>query len=165
MKKFVFIGVTVAVFLGFAVWWYSPKQQVKRRTVTLLDTFNLEPGASKRMAPLGSYTLNALLAPDIELHTTMGDEFSGTFPREELESVYEWLARNAKECRVEPIKIHSVASHGDLIRVQVHCAVRVMVEDALVINGGVAIQMDWQLDSLGKWRLVSASWHEREAAP
>ena len=113
MKR-IWIYVALAVLAaGFALWWFSPVQVLKRRTVSLLETLTLDAGSSRNGRQLAGYSLNGLLASEVELETPTIEQASGTFTREELESTFSWLCGQAKQTRFGLEDFESVTVSGD----------------------------------------------------
>ena len=55
---------------------------------------------------MGVYSLNALLASEVELENPTIEEANGTFERSEMESAFSWLCEQAKQTRFELEKFH-----------------------------------------------------------
>lgn len=143
-----------------AVWWFSPGQVIKRRTLSLLDTLTLEPGEARSGRALGSYSLNALLAPEVELDTPAIGEANGIFDRSELESAYSWLSSHARETRFGLDRFESVTTDGDEGAVVFTLDALVELTDRRPVDGRFQVSFRWRRDDLGKWRLHSAAWEQ-----
>jgi hypothetical protein len=160
MKRYLpYAAVFLALVLA-AAWWFSPAQVIKRRTLSLLDTLTMEPGEARSGRALGSYSLNALLAPEVELDTPTIGEANGTFDRGELESAYSWLSSNARETRFELDRFQSVTTEGDEGTVVFSLDALVELAERRPVDGHFEVTFRWRRDDLGKWRLHSASWDQ-----
>jgi len=147
----------LALVAGFAIWWFSPTQVVKRRTMSLLETLTLEPGGSPASRQMGTYALNDLLASEVELETSTIDEASGTFARAELESVFSWLCNQAKQMNFEMQRIDSVTVSGEVA--DVSCVLKGLVElpNYRPADGIYQAKFKWRLVD-DKWRIERAVW-------
>ncbi len=157
MKK-PLIAVAAVVLLGvFASWWYSPVQVLKRRTVILLETLDMEPGTSRASRQMGLYTLSSMLAPDVVLESPSTPQACGEFPRQELESVFSWFCEQAKECRFEDEKFESVTSSGGEADVVFTVKAMVEVGGSRPVDGTYRVKLHWQ-NPEGNWLLTRAEW-------
>ncbi len=160
MKRYLPYAAAFLVLLLAAIWWFSPGQVIKRRTLSLLDTLTMEPGEARSGRALGTYSLNALLAPEVELDTPTIGEANGTFDRSELESAYSWLSSHARETRFQHDRFESVTTDGDEGTVVFTLDALVELADRRPVDGRFEVTFRWQRDDLGKWRLHSASWDQ-----
>lgn len=159
MKRLV-LPLLVLILLGaFAFWWYSPVQVVKRRTAKLLDTLTLESGTGKGGRQLATYSLNSLLASEVELESPSISEANGTFQRSEMESAFTWLCQQAKETRFDMETLHSVRIDGDRADVSLTLDGLVELPRYRPADGRYDVNFQWQLEKDG-WRLTRAEWVE-----
>lgn len=159
MKKFVISALIIAVIGGIAVWWFSPTQVVKRRTLTLFRTLTLEAGSGNAERQMGTYSLNALLASQIELENPTIKEASGSFERSEMESAFSWLCGTAKQTRFELDHFQSVVVEGDHAKVNVTLKGLVELPNYKPADGKYDALFDWVKEKDG-WRLSGATWKE-----
>ena len=159
MKRLWVYVILAVLSAGFAFWWFSPVQVLKRRTVSLLETLTLDSGNPRNGRQLGVYSLNALLASEVELETPTIEQASGTFAREELESAFSWLCRQAKQSRFELEYFESVTVSGDTG--EVACMLEALVELPGIrpADGIYQARFFWRrVDD--DWRLERAVWTE-----
>lgn len=158
MKRLLVLVPVVVVAGALAIWWYSPRQVVKRRTQQVLEVLTLDTDAGRTKRQLGVYRLSALLAPQVEFATPTIDEANGTFDRHEVESAYSWLCDHAKECRFEMKHIDSLEV-GDL-EAEVTFTLNATVELAGVhlADGEYQATFHWQRDPDQSWLLTKAVW-------
>jgi hypothetical protein len=157
MKK-PLLAVAALVLLGLtAYWWYSPNQVLKRRTVVLLETLNMESGTGKASRQMGLYTISAMLAPDVVLESPSIEQANGEFPRQELESAFSALCEHSKECRFEKPEFESVSASG--ADADVVFTVRAMVElgGSRPVDGIYRVKLHWR-NPEGNWLLTRAQW-------
>lgn len=154
------IPVLMFVLLGvFCYWWFSPTQVLKRRTVSLLSTLTMASGDGKAKRHLGSYSLNGLLASQVQLETPTIDEANGTFAREELESAYSWLCEQAKQTRFKMEKLRRITVNGDKGTVEIDLTGIVELPTYRPADGGYRVIFDWEKGKDG-WRLTRAVWNK-----
>ena len=159
MKRFA-LPLLVLVLLGaFVFWWYSPVQVVKRRTGKLLETLTLESGTGRGGRQLATYSLNSLLASEVELESSSISEANGTFQRSEMESAFSWLCQQAKETRFELEAMHSVRIDGERADVELTLEGLVELPRYRPADGRYDVKFQWQLEKDG-WRLTRAEWVE-----
>ena len=159
MKRLLIPSLAFVVISAFALWWFSPGQVLKRRTLSLLETLTFDSGSGRASRQMGVYSLNALLAAEVELNTPTIDQANGTFDRAEIESAYTWLCQQARQTRFDMRRIHSIDVSGDR-------GVVVFSLDALVelptyrpADGTYRVTYEWRREE-DAWRLVRATWLE-----
>lgn len=157
MKRLVPIVIIIALLAGFAFWWNSPTQIVKRRTQTLLQTLTMERTDSKVTRQTGVYQLDALLAEDVELDTPTIPEANGTFPRTEMISAFASLCESVRQmhCKLEQIRSLEIA--GDYADITVIIEALVDLSSYHPVDGRFDVTFHWQRDKDRNWRLARAS--------
>ncbi len=160
MKVLKIYAIPFVVLVLLGLYWFSPTQVLKRRTVSLLETLTLDATTGTAGRQLGAYTLNSLLAPEVELDTPTIPEANGSFDRGELESAYSWLCSQAKQSHFKLKEFRSISVHGNSAQVQ-------FIVDALVelpvyrpADGDYLVTFDWVKNDEG-WRLTRANWDRR----
>ncbi|MGL5016533.1 MAG: hypothetical protein ACRDBP_00245 [Luteolibacter sp.] len=161
MKRFVIPLVVVGLLAGFGIWWFSPSQVVKRRTESLLETLTLDGGSGKVGRQMAVYSLNALLAPRIELENPTITEASGSFERPELESAFSWLCGQAKQTSFKAEKFRSIRVTGNKATVEMTLTGLVELPTYRPADGRFDAIFDWEKEEDG-WRLARASWREAQ---
>jgi hypothetical protein len=159
MKRFASLAVSLAVAVIFGVWWFSPTQVLKRRTESLLATLTLDSGTGKAGRQMAAYSLNALLASQVELENPEIQEANGSFERAELESAFSWLCNQARQTRFEAGKFHSVSVSGDAAKVKLSLTGLVELPTYRPADGTYEVTFDWQKEEDG-WRLSRAVWQQ-----
>lgn len=157
MKRYTFPIVFLALVVGFSVWWFSPNQVLKRKVNSLLSTLTMDAEGGRVGRQAGTYSLNALLAENVELETPTIQEANGTFTRQELESAYSWLSNQAKETRFELTNLHSIRISGDEATVELTLEGMVELPNYRPADGSYDVVFDWKKGSDG-WRLYRAKW-------
>lgn len=159
MKRLLAPAAMAVLLTGFLLWWFSPGQVLKRRTLSLLETMTMDSSTGRSSRQLGVYSLNALLASEVELETPSISQANGTFEREDLESAFTWLCQQANQTSFEHERFDSVSVAGDTGEV-------VFLVDALVelpayrpADGTYQVRFRWRRGDDG-WRLERAEWIE-----
>ncbi len=157
-----FGGITVLILaLGF--WWFSPSEVIKRRTLKLLDILTFEPGSGTGARQMGAYSLNAILAPEVELTSKSIAEANGTFERAELESAYSWLSGQAKQSHFNLENINSLKIERDTATILFTLEALVELPSYRPADGRYQVNFRWQKSDDG-WRLTRAEWQEAAVA-
>ncbi|RYD49582.1 MAG: hypothetical protein EOP85_01355 [Verrucomicrobiaceae bacterium] len=159
MKRPAIVLFSAIVLAAFGMWWFSPGQVLKRRTLSLLSTLTMESGVGAVSRQAGSYTLNALLAKQVELETPTIREANGTFDRSELESGYSWLSSQAKQTRFEMKDLRSIAVRGDEATVNLTLEGLVELPSYRPADGIYDVVFRWKKEKDG-WRLYHAIWKQ-----
>jgi hypothetical protein len=159
MKRFLIPLSLLALAGALATWWFSPVQVVKRRAKTLLHTLTLESGSGRAGRHLATYTLNALLASEVELESSDIREANGTFDRAEMESAFSWLCDQAKQTRFDLDRFQSVTVDGDRAKTVLSLDALVELPNYRPADGRYDAVFEWQRGEDG-WRLTSAQWRK-----
>jgi hypothetical protein len=159
MKRLALPAIVLALLGAFAFWWFSPVQVLKRRTQTLLHTLALESGSGKGGRQMAVYSLNALLASEVELEAPSLQEANGTFERSEMESAFSWLCEQAKQTRFDLEEFRAVNITGDRAKVAFSLNALVALPGYRPVDGRYDATLQWQREKDG-WRLASAKWTE-----
>ena len=159
MKRLVIFAVGMVAAVAFGIWWFSPVQVLKRRTGSLLATLTLDSGTGKAGRQMAAYSLNALLASQVELENPEIQEANGSFERAELESAFSWLCNQARQTRFEAGKFHSVSVSGDAAKVKLSLTGLVELPTYRPADGTYEVTFDWQKEEDG-WRLSRAVWQQ-----
>jgi hypothetical protein len=153
MRRIAFPVITIALLGILAIWWYRPSQVLQRRTRKILHTLTLPQGTDRPGRQMGIYSLNALLASQVEFEAPPSlDQASGFFDRSEVESAFSWLCEQAKQ-------IHSVQIAGDQADVAFSIVALVELPTARLVDGPFEVVFHWQMEN-DTWRLARAKWVE-----
>ncbi len=159
MKRPLILLIIAVVLTALGVWWFSPRQVLKRKSLSLLSTLTMESGMGAVSRQAGAYTLNAILAEQVELDTPTIKEANGTFDRTELESAYSWLSNQAKQTRFELRDLRSIELNGDDATVQLQLEGLVELPTYRPADGIYDVVFKWRKEKDG-WRLHHATWTE-----
>lgn len=159
MKRYAIFVLTVILVAALGFWWFSPEQLLKRRSKTLLSTLTLNAGTGIPGRQMGTYSLNALLASEVELENPTIREARGNFDRSEIESAYSWLCNQAKQTRFELERFHKITVTGDKATVELTLIGLVELPNYRPADGKYDATFDWVKAKDG-WRLTRASWKD-----
>jgi hypothetical protein len=159
MKRLLIPILSVLAIAAFAFWWFSPGQVIKRRTRSLLETLTFDSSTGRASRQMGAYSLNALLASEVELNTPTIDQANGTFERSEIESGFTWLCQQAKQTRFDLRRIHSIEVNGDRGVVDFSLDALVELPTYRPADGAFRVTYEWRRED-DAWRLFKATWIE-----
>lgn len=156
-RKLIGVLVVGVVLFGFLYWWFTPAQMVKRRTGKLMQMVSFEKGQGKAARQTGVYALHALLAPDVELSSTSHDQANGVFQREQLESVFNWLAGQVVESTFEIIRFDGIRINEKFAEVDVLVRAEMVLPQSKPVDGTYSVFLVWEDHETG-WQLAHAKW-------
>ncbi|RYD17479.1 MAG: hypothetical protein EOP88_26365 [Verrucomicrobiaceae bacterium] len=157
MKRPAILALVAVILIALGVWWFSPTQVLKRKSLSLLSTLTMESGVGAVSRQAGAYSLNGLLAKEIELDTPTIKEANGTFERSELESAYAWLSNQAKQTRFELKDLKSITINGNEAVVDLILEGLVELPTYRPADGTYDVIFNWRKEEDG-WRLYRATW-------
>jgi len=155
MKKAA-LGLLVLVSVGLGIWWwFSPTQQVKRKTRALVELLCFHGGASPSLMEM--HRLTGLIGSDMEVEVPEMDIERRLVSRDEVQSAYNWLHKRAQ------------ASDFDLVEYKLAELVAGRAEVQVVLDGAVdmpklqkligyqQVVLIWQDEGSG-WKLTQLRW-------
>lgn len=160
MKKPLILAAAFVLLAGLAIWWYSPSQVLKRRTVVLLEAMTLEPGTTKTSRQMGLYTVSALLAEQVTLVSSTHENANGDFPKQEVESAYSWFCERVRESRFANPAFESVTVTGADAEVIVTVDALVDLDGSRPVDGPYRVSLRWHNPD-GHWLLARAEWERK----
>lgn len=159
--KCIAVPVVVLVLAGFAFWWFSPTQVLKRRTAGFIDTARVpvsmsDLGRSARGRHLADY-----LAPRIEVESpeNLAHEVGRTFTRDEAAALYSGVARYCREVSITKLGFVSVGFKDDKARVAFTADAIVELPNRRPVDGLVSVESRWRKVD-GDWLLEAFEWTE-----
>ena len=112
-KSWIIIAVAVLVLIPIGIWWSSPEQVVIRRTKHLMDVLTITSGTSSPFRQAKVFSMNALLQPNVEIVTPEISDSNGTFDKQEIESAFSWICKQAKESEFLVTDVQDLEIDGD----------------------------------------------------
>jgi hypothetical protein len=80
-KTGIILVIAFAILVPLGMWWFSPEQAVMRRTQHLMEVLTLSGGSGAPMRQAKVYSMNALLAPEVELVVPDVPDANGSFDK------------------------------------------------------------------------------------
>lgn len=157
MNKTIYPLLVLLVAGLFLAWWFSPSQVVKRKTDRLMELMSFEKGAGKAGRQVGVYSINALLAQEVEISSDSHPEADGMRERQELESVYAWLAEHVVVSSFERVSFEKVEIREPLAEVELTVEGMLELPGSKPVDGRYKVFLLWMKDE-NEWRLGHARW-------
>ncbi len=157
MKRLIFILAALLVLTPLAIWWASPEQVIKRRTKHLMEVISIDSGTGSTFRQAKVFSMNALLAPEVELVSPDIPDANGSFDKEVLESAFSWICQNAKQSEMTVENFESIVITGD--RAAVRATVKGFLELAVYrpADGRFDVTIEWIKGGDG-WRFEKVIW-------
>ena len=158
MKKAgIALVAALAVLVPLGMWWFSPEQAVMRRTKHLMEILTLSgvPGTPMRQAKV--YSMNALLAPEVELVVPDVPDANGSFDKEEMEAAFSWICQNAKRSRFDVVAFRDVDVVGDTATVRFLTEGYMELSTGRPADGRYEVTIVWKKGGDG-WRYDKIAW-------
>ncbi len=159
MKRSAIVAIAGALLISFGIWWFSPTQVVKRRTLGLLETASLDAGSGRGVRQMAVYSMNGYLGSQVELDIPSVERANGSFDKSSLELGFSGLVNQAKQTKFAMREIRDISVEGGIGKV-------VLVVDAVVelptyrpVDGIYEVTFEWKKGDDG-WRLTRAKWVE-----
>lgn len=158
MKKARIVLIVAAVLLvPLGMWWFSPEQAVMRRTKHLMEVLTLSEGTGVPLRQAKVYSMNALLAPEVELVIPDVPEANGSFDKEEMEAAFSWICRNAKRSRFDVTAFRDVDVVGDTATVRFLAEGYIELSTGRPADGSFEVTIVWKKGGDG-WRYDKIVW-------
>lgn len=157
MKKLWIALIAAAVLIPLGMWWFSPEQVIMRRTKHLMEVLSLSEGSGGPLRQAKVFSMNAMLAPEVELVIPEIADANGTFDKQEMESAFSWICQNAKHSRFDVTDFRDVDVNSDL------ATVRFLVEGYIELGSGrpadgtFEVTIVWKKGGDG-WRYDKVVW-------
>lgn len=160
MKKLIAIVVLLAVLIPVGMWWSSPEQAVMRRTKHLMDVLTLSEGSGGPLRQAKVFSMNAMLAPEVELSVPDIADANGTFDKQEMESAFSWICQNAKRSQFRITEFREVVISGEDAKVRVFAEGYLDLGGIRPADGDFDVTIHWVKGGDG-WRFGKVSWKNR----
>jgi hypothetical protein len=157
MKKLWIALIAAAVLIPFCMWWFSPEKTVMRRTEHLMEVLSLSKGSGGPLRQAKVFSMNGMLAPEVELVIPEIADANGTFDKAELESAFSWICENAKESRFDVTAFRDVAVDGDTATVTFLAEGFLDLGSVRPADGTFEVTIVWKKGGDG-WRYGKVVW-------
>ena len=157
MKKTWIALIAAAVFVPLGMWWFSPEQVVMRRTKHLMEVLSLSEGTGGPLRQAKVFSMNAMLAPEVELVIPEIADANGTFDKMEMESAFSWICQNTKHSRFDVTAFRNVALNGDSATVNFLAKGYIELAADRPADGTFDVTVVWKKGADG-WRYDKVVW-------
>jgi ketosteroid isomerase-like protein len=159
MKKLWVTLIAGVILIPLGMWWSSPENVIMRKTKRLMEVLSLSEGSVGPLRQAKVFSMNGMLAPDVELVIPEIEDANGTFDKEELESAFTWICKNAKESQFDVIAFRDVVLNGDTATVS--CIVKGYLDLGYVrpADGTYDVTIVWKKGGDG-WRYNEVVWEK-----
>lgn len=156
-KTGIILVVAFAILVPLGMWWFSPEQAVMRRTQHLMEVLTLSGGSGAPMRQVKVYSMNALLAPEVELVVPDVPDANGSFDKEEMEAAFSWICQNAKRSHFDLIAFRDVDVIGDTATVRFLAEGYMELSTGRPADGRFEVTVVWKKGGDG-WRYDKIVW-------
>jgi hypothetical protein len=139
------------------MWWFSPEQVIMRRTKHLMEVLSLSEGSGVPLRQAKVFSMNALLAPEVELIIPEISDANGSFDKQEMESAFSWICQNAKHSRFDVIAFRDVKVAGDTATVRFLAEGYIELGSGRPADGTFEVTIVWKKGGDG-WRYQKVVW-------
>ena len=160
MKKLIILAAAAVILIPIGMWWFSPEQVIKRRTNHLMEVLSMSEGAGGPLRQAKVFSMNAMLAPEVELTIPDIADANGTFEKEELESAFSWICQNAKRSDFRITEIRSLVINGDEAEVRFIAEGFLELAASRPADGSFDVTIRWKKGGDG-WRYHAVTWKKR----
>jgi hypothetical protein len=157
MKKIWIALITAALLIPLGMWWFSPEQVIMRRTKHLMEVLSLSEGSGVPLRQAKVFSMNALLAPEVELIIPEISDANGSFDKQEMESAFSWICQNAKHSRFDVIAFRDVKVAGDTATVRFLAEGYIELGSGRPADGTFEVTIVWKEGGDG-WRYQKVVW-------
>lgn len=156
-KTWVILVIAIAILVPLGMRWFSPEQVVMRRTQHLMEVLTLSGGSGASMRQMKVYSMNALLAQEVELVVPDVPDANGSFDKEEVEAAFSWICQNAKRSHFEITDFRDVDVTGDTATVRFLTEGYMELSTGRPADGRFEVTVVWKKKGDG-WRYDKIVW-------
>lgn len=153
MKRLIVGLAVLAAVVGFALWWFSPRQVVMRRTRALLDTVTVDAGSGNASRGLQASGIDGFLAKNVKLEVP-DEEASGSWSRDLVGAGFRYVAVECDFTRFELESIESLQIEEDKAVLDGWVDAEVQVDKKTRVSGRYRTEFTWTRGD-SKWQISS----------
>lgn len=157
MKKLLIIGAALLIIVPLGLWWFSSDQVIKRRSEHLMDVLTISADTSGAFRQAKVFSINGILDAQVVIETPDVAKANGTFEKQEIESAFSWICRNAKESRFQIEEFQEVKIEGDRAMVRAKVEGFMELSSGRPLDGVFYVTLHW-VKRDGGWRLKQMAW-------
>ena len=160
-RRITMFALFALVVLGFAGWWFSPTQVVKRRCGSFFDVISFSEKTTPETRHLQVLKLGDFLDRSVALTTKdLPEEISNPAPRDEIQAVFAGVCNACSFLAITNREFDFIGIDGDSAVVQATVNVAIgHPEGAKGFNGAHQLTLAWHRSAQG-WLLTDASWNK-----
>ena len=156
MKKLWIALVALVILIPLGIWWFSAERVVMRQTKHLMEVISMSPGrGGLRQAKV--FSMNAMLAPEVEMETPEIPDANGTFDKQEMESAFSWICQYAKSSSFRVTEFRKVEVDGERAKVRATVEGFMELPTYRPADGKFDVTIDWEKGGDG-WRFSKLVW-------
>ncbi|MFD2256331.1 hypothetical protein ACFSSA_06570 [Luteolibacter algae] len=155
--RIIIAAVLLLILVPTGMWWFSPEQVIMRRTKHLMEVLTLSEGIGGPLRQAKVYSMNGMLAPEVEMITPDISEANGTFDKQEIESAFSWICQNAKRSNFRITEYRDVEIEGERARVRVFVEGYIEIGATRPADGYFEVVIHWVKGGDG-WRFEKVIW-------
>ena len=159
-KHWLIIIAAIAVVIPLCLWWISPEQVLKRRTKHLMNVISLSSGTTPMLRQTKAFSLNGLLAPQLQIVSPSIPKADGRFDKEIVESAFGWICRHAKESEFVIVEFLELTVEGERGLARIEVKGMMQLPRYRPVDGTYEVTIHW-LDSADGWRFDKIIWQEQ----
>jgi len=162
MKRLLPAAALLLLLAGFASWWFSPTQALKREVGELIDRARVPAAMSDLARSSRGRVIEPLLADPVEIDpaAAVRQAPSGAVPRQRLVALLSGAARYCRSISLEDLEFDRVEIDGDEARVEIRLDAIVEVGSRRPLDGIQVVTMRWTRAD-GDWLLAALAWEEQ----
>lgn len=157
MNKILIGFLATSLLIPLGMWWFSPDQVVMRRTKHLMKVLTLSEGTGAPLRQAKVFSMNAMLASEVELVIPEVSEANGTFEKMEIESAFSWICQNAKHSRFDTAEFRNVNVDGETATVNFLAEGYLELAVGRPVDGIFDVTIVWKKGADG-WRYDKVVW-------
>lgn len=158
-KLYIIAGAFLLLMIPFAMWWSSDDREIKRRSDHLMDVITISADTAGIFRQAKSLSINGMIAPKLEMQCPTISQANGTFVREDIESAFSWICRNAKESEFEIIEFVDVDIQNDQATVVTQVEGFIDISGKRLTDGISDVTLHWEKHN-DDWVLAKIIWNE-----
>lgn len=113
MKKLWMLLAVIVILVPVSIWYFAPEKVLQRRAKHLIEVISMSEGTGGALRQAKVFSMNAMLAPEVELVIPDIGDANGTFDKQELESGFSWICQNAKLSDFRIIEYRKIEVNGE----------------------------------------------------
>jgi hypothetical protein len=145
--------LVLAAITGFALWWFSPRQVLIRRTRALLDTVTVDAGSGSASRGLQASGIDGFLAKNVKLEVP-DEEASGSWSRDAVGAGFRHVAVECDFTRFELESIESLLIEDGKAVLDGWIDAEVQFDKKTRVAGSYRTEFTWTKGDR-KWRIES----------